>query len=634
MTGKTPDSEPKKRSKKPSEDSIPRDGTDKISRNDIELSEAIIRHSPFGISILNSDEVFEALNPKFIDLFGYTLEDIPDKNKWFERAYPDEKYRNRVVKLWKEDSKKILKTAKAALRIFKVQCKNGRSKIVRFRNISTSKGKIILIYEDITSQTEAEKALIQSQHRLRELFDNMTSGIAVYEAVEGGRDFIIKDLNQALERFSKVKREDVIGKSFLELTKEARVQDLYDIFERVWSTGKSENYAISLYMDHNAYRWIQGVFFRLPSSGEIVTVFDDITQRKLAEDALRESETQNRAIVDASESRVFYIDKDMKILWANKTTLREVGISSEKLVGRYCYEVFLGRDKPCEGCPNVKARKTGHIERTVMHYPEIKGVKGDSYWYNYSVPIKFEDGEGKTFLHVARNITDIKRAEEHIHSLAHQVMKAQESERQRISRDLHDRIAQDLSTLKIGCATLFDNHASITPELRQKMSELSRIIDGIIRAVRDLAYGLRPPGLDQLGLVRTIYQYCEDFSAVNGVTVDFSSAGMNHLKLDFDTEINLYRLIQEALNNVKKHADASCVGIRLVASSPNIILRIEDDGKGFDVNERLASALSGKRMGIKSMEERVGLLEGIMKIQSRPGQGTKIFIEVPYKESA
>ena len=213
-------------------------------------------------------------------------------------------------------------------------------------------------------------------------------------------------------------------------------------------------------------------------------------------------------------------------------------------------------------------------------------------------------------------------------------MKAQESERQRISRDLHDRIAQDLSTLKIGCATLFDHYASITPELRQKMSELSRIIDGIIRDVRDLAYGLRPPGLDQLGLVRTIYQYCDDFSAVNGVTVDFSSAGMNHLKLDFDTEINLYRLIQEALNNVKKHADASCVSIRLVASSPNIILRIEDDGKGFDVNERLTSALSGKRMGIKSMEERVGLLEGIMKIQSRPGQGTRIFIEVPYKESA
>ena len=633
MAGKTPDSEAKKRSKKPLEDSIPRDGTDEMSRNGIDLSGAIIRHSPFGISIVNHDGVFEVLNPKFIDLFGYTLEDIPDKNTWFEKAYPDEKYRNRAVKLCKEDSKQILKTAKPALRIFKVQCKNGRSKIIRFRNISTSNGKFILIYEDITSQTEAEKALIQSQQRLRELFDNMTSGVAVYKAVGDGKDFIIKDLNKALERFSKVKREDVIGKSFLELIKETGAQDLYDVFKRVWRTGKTENYFFSLHRDHDAYRWIQGVFFRLPS-GEIVTVFEDITQRKLAEDALRESDALNRAMVDATESRVFYLDKDMKILWANKTTVREVGISSEELVGRYCYEVFLGKDKPCEGCPNVKTRKTGHIERAVMYYPEIKGGQGNSYWYNYSVPIKFEDGRGKTFLHVARNITEIKRAEEHIHSLTRQVMKAQEGERQRISRDLHDRVAQDLSTLKIGCATLFDNHTSIPVELRQKILELSGIIDGIIIAVRDLAYGLRPPGLDQLGLVRTIYQYCEDFSQANGVKVDFSSAGMNHLKLDFDTEINLYRLIQEGLNNIKKHADASCVNIRLVASSPNIILRIEDDGKGFDVNERLASALGEKRMGIKSMEERVGLLEGIMKIQSRPGQGTRIFIEVPYKKSA
>ena len=95
----------------------------------------------------------------------------------------------------------------------------------------------------------------------------------------------------------------------------------------------------------------------------------------------------------------------------------------------------------------------------------------------------------------------------------------------------------------------------------------------------------------------------------------------------------MYRLIQEGLNNVKKHANAHHVIIRLVASFPNIILRIEDDGKGFDVKTRYVSAANEKRMGLQNMSERVGLLDGKIKIQSRPMNGTKIFIEIPHKET-
>jgi signal transduction histidine kinase len=153
-----------------------------------------------------------------------------------------------------------------------------------------------------------------------------------------------------------------------------------------------------------------------------------------------------------------------------------------------------------------------------------------------------------------------------------------------------------------------------------------------ITSVRDLSYDLHPPGMDQLGLVRTVYQYCEDFSERYKVDVDFYTAGMKDLELDFDTEINLYRLIQEGLNNIKKHAEADHIVIRLVASSPNIILRIEDNGRGFDVERRLARSLREKQLGLSSMEERVNLLEGTMSIHSRPSKGTKILIEVPYRE--
>jgi signal transduction histidine kinase len=114
--------------------------------------------------------------------------------------------------------------------------------------------------------------------------------------------------------------------------------------------------------------------------------------------------------------------------------------------------------------------------------------------------------------------------------------------------------------------------------------------------------------------------------------VDFNSAGMDKLKLDFDTEINLYRIVQEGLNNIMKHADANQVIIKLVASFPKIILRIADDGKGFNVKDRSISAFNEKRMGLLSIKERVNLLGGKMRIKSHPKGGTKILIEAPFKK--
>jgi signal transduction histidine kinase len=108
---------------------------------------------------------------------------------------------------------------------------------------------------------------------------------------------------------------------------------------------------------------------------------------------------------------------------------------------------------------------------------------------------------------------------------------------------------------------------------------------------------------------------------------------LDNLRLESNTEINLFRLIQEALTNVKRHADARHVSLRLVASFPYIVLRIVDDGQGFDTKERLQQALNEKRLGLQSMQERVELLGGKMSIHSRIMKGTKISIEIPYKEN-
>jgi len=480
-------------------------------------------------------------------------------------------------------------------------------------------------------------------------------------------------------------------------------------------------------------------------------------ERKKSEAALRESEAQKRAILDASIDKIRYVDKDMRIIWANKTTATDLDMCPDDLIGRVCYEIFHGRDTPCQGCPTVRAMETGQIERAVMHKFKTNGIETEIYWDNYSVPLKNEVGYIEGFIQITRDITDQKQAmdalrkseatmkainasspvgitlvrkrildwankamyhmlgyeegsllgesvrvlypddeeynrvghvlypgikktgmnqvetrlvkkdgsiihcyiqicalnpsdpdkgvivavmditdrklaEEHIHTLTQQLMKAQENERQMISRELHDRVGQDLSTLRIGLDTLIDNQSGVLPETRQRVWGLSKMLQDSIMAIRDISYDLRPPSLDQLGLVQTLLQYCKDFSEKTGLSVDFTSAGMEHLRLDFDTEINLYRLIQEGLNNIKKHAYANRVTIRLISSFPKIILRIEDDGKGFDLEKRLITAQNEKRMGLRSMKERVSLLNGAMRIQSHPGKGTKILIEVPYEE--
>ena len=138
----------------------------------------------------------------------------------------------------------------------------------------------------------------------------------------------------------------------------------------------------------------------------------EITKRKQAEDALREDEAQKKAILDGSIDRIRLVDKDLRIIWANKTTTRELNMAPEDLVGRFCYEVLVGRDTPCVGCSAIKALTSGNIEHAVMHQTKSKTTKGEAYWDDYAVPIKNEAGDVVNIIEITRNITERKKAEE------------------------------------------------------------------------------------------------------------------------------------------------------------------------------------------------------------------------------
>ncbi len=227
------------------------------------------------------------------------------------------------------------------------------------------------------------------------------------------------------------------------------------------------------------------------------------------------------------------------------------------------------------------------------------------------------------------HLRERQRAETQIRTLTHKLMKTQEDERCMISRELHDRVSQDLSTIKIALETLFDRQPPAAPDIRARVAKLSGLVHRTIRTVRDLAYDLRPPGLDEMGIVSAGAAVCEEFSAKTGIRVDYRAVGLEKLRLDIDTQINLFRMIQEGLNNVHRHAGAAEAVVKLTAAHPNIILRIEDNGRGFDLEKRSREMDSEKRMGLRSLQERTQLLGGVMIVSSSPGQGTRILIKLP-----
>jgi signal transduction histidine kinase len=227
----------------------------------------------------------------------------------------------------------------------------------------------------------------------------------------------------------------------------------------------------------------------------------------------------------------------------------------------------------------------------------------------------------------------VRKAERRVHALTHELLRAQESERRRIALELHDNVAQNLSSLKICCETLFDDEAEVSRRLRERAAVLAGMLQQCIGSVRDMSYALCPPGLDQLGLVQALEQFCREIEHDAGVPVELTVAGMEGVRLGRDAEINLYRLVQEALRNAVRHARADRVAVKLVASSPNLILRVEDDGRGFDVDARRAELHEDRHMGLQSMEERARLLGGQFQIVSKVDKGTRIFVQIPMGET-
>lgn len=225
----------------------------------------------------------------------------------------------------------------------------------------------------------------------------------------------------------------------------------------------------------------------------------------------------------------------------------------------------------------------------------------------------------------ARLLEAEQKARRQLRSLTHQLVTAQEEERQRLSRELHDEAGQALTGLKMSLELLQADLPAELDSFRSRLEQIISLADTTMEQIRLLAQALRPPALDTVGLHPTLASLCRSFAQNTNLPVDYS--GTNLPRLPEAINITLYRVLQESLTNIARHSQASRVEVSLRDEDAAISLMVIDDGRGFQ-----PSAGPTERLGIIGMRERLSLLGGQLVIESEPGQGTRLMARIPYQE--
>lgn len=224
-----------------------------------------------------------------------------------------------------------------------------------------------------------------------------------------------------------------------------------------------------------------------------------------------------------------------------------------------------------------------------------------------------------------RLMAELARREVLRGQLLERVLAAQEEERRRIARELHDEASQSLTSLMVGLR-LLEREADHPEAIVNQVVELKSMTDGVLEDLHRLAMDLRPASLDHVGLVAALRQYAEEYSRQHGLAVQFEAVGLNGQRLPPEVETALYRIVQEALINVVRHARATRADVLLERRGERAIAIVEDDGVGFDPE----TAVQDGRLGLFGMRERAEMLGGSLVVESADGAGTTVFAEVPF----
>ncbi len=347
------------------------------------------------------------------------------------------------------------------------------------------------------------------------------------------------------------------------------------------------------------------------------------------------SETRiNIDILDVLDALPFYVllvDEDHYILEANSAVYTHLGVKREDILGKYCPLIIHGIRQPFAGCPLEEAvEKNRAVERELFDEKTGRWVRSAIY------PTRALTRNGKRiYLHTVVDVTEHKQAaeqlrtsHEQLRSLSAHLESVREEEKRKIARDLHDETTQVLASLNAyleAAIVTLPAGADKTQAILKKAQTLSITI---LDELHKLIYELRPSLLDEMGLAAAISALVNSYLKAAGVKVIFKATG-RVIRLPTLSEISLFRVVQEAFNNIVKHAGAKNVEVSIHFKKGNIIVGIKDDGIGFDVTEAISSKDRPRRLGLLGMRERVELMNGSLDVKSSPGHGTAITIEVP-----
>lgn len=344
-------------------------------------------------------------------------------------------------------------------------------------------------------------------------------------------------------------------------------------------------------------------------------------EQKRSEGAFRESEKRFRLVADTAPALIWMAGPDKLCTYFNKPWLDFTGRSMASQLGNGWTEGVHPED--LQNCMNTYIRSFDGRQEFRMEY-RLRRYDGDYRWVvDIGVPRFEQDRSFIGYIGIGIDITERRHAEEALTHVNRRLIEAQEKERTRIGRDLHDDIGQRLALLAVELEQLHQDPPNL-PQVRYRIRELHQQTSEIATDIQSLSHELHSAKLQYLGIAAAMGGFCREFGQQQKAEVDFNTHDLpNHLSPDIS--LCLFRVLQEALHNSAKHSGARHFEVRLWGTSDAIRMTISDSGVGFDRE----AARQGPGLGLISMEERLKLLDGTLSIETQPAKGTAVQISVP-----
>jgi PAS domain S-box-containing protein len=363
------------------------------------------------------------------------------------------------------------------------------------------------------------------------------------------------------------------------------------------------------------------------SEGVSIGIGQDITERKRADEALREAEQKYRELFENAKDAMYVHDLEGRYVSVNRAAEELSGYSREEILGKH----FVAMVAP-EYVYAVKdhlSRKLG-IEGETSYEVEVISKDGRRIPVEVSSRLIRKNGVAIGVQGTARDITERKLAAQVHRQYSRRLIQAQEEERQRIARELHDQIGQILTAVQFNLHTV--QRLCPTSDAAAHVDDGIRVLDEALEQVRDLSLDLRPALLDDLGLVPALRWYLGRQARRTGLKPDiFTDLPHADLRFTRDIETACFRIAQEALTNVARHARATKVTIHLGLDDSNLRLAVNDNGVGFDADALRKRVLGAPTLGFQGMQERAEAVKGSFWIVSAPGKGTEVNASFPVK---